>query len=311
MRTCSSKKLSTQNSLVPLPHTNDPCSDPEWNSCTITSRTTPSSQSCSFTSCHFISCSNNENEPKGNGGAISYDVANGNLTIKYCFFYNCIAYHYEGGGIDARNADDVTISYSTFVSCQAHSSLVLSGGGGVNLWFIKQYPSIKYCSFISCISDDDGSGLNIYNSSSSGNHYACENCVFIKDAVLGNSDSFGGGVLLCDNYEILKCSNLVFTDNEGTFGGAYAICHITQSQIYFLYFCFFHSNIGTYGNDAYLLQLFLENPFLYSFSTAASLRIVHASNRNDWNNPDVFTDYSNWLPQDSINFVNSLGPETK
>ena len=254
---------------------------------------TISSGDVSFSNCDFISCNNNQNSPRENGGAISYLVSNGNLTVTLCYFYRCIAYSMQGGAIDARYANDVIISSSTFVHCEAYAATTYSGGGAVDLWYINKQLSISLCSFVSCFSKDDGGAAAIWSSSATDNQIVCQECRFINGAATGSSNACGGGIILWDNSNVLKCTNILFALNTASYGGAYATNNIYVAPHYILSFCFFNRNTGTYGNDIYFLSWPSYSPFLYCFSTSESDRIGYYSSEYQTTDAD-------WFPQTSI-----------
>ena len=286
MRKCNTNHWLTSTSFFPFFQINNPCSDPEWNSCSVTSRTTPSAQSCSFTSCHFISCNNNENEPKGNGGAISYDVANGKLTVTSCYFSHCIAYSMDGGGVYSYNCNYVTISSCTFIDCHADATSRNSGGGGVLLRSIKKQPSISVCSFISCTSQDDGGGVCIWSSTVENPNRVHTDCIFVHCSIpktnTNNRIPTGGGLLMWANTHAIKYSNVLFAHNEGYYGGAYATNSYSSAPNYLLSFCFFHMNEASPGNDLYFWSSPSNSPLFSCFSTTFASRIS--------------TGDDNWLP---------------
>ena len=294
-----------RNRLFPISQTNDPCADPEWNNCLLTDRKTSSTQSSSFTNCNFSSCNNKKNSPQGHGGAISYSVANGKLTVTLCYFYNCIAYQKEGGAIDARNADDVTVTLSAFVKCHADSiGDHASGGGGINLRSIQSQPYLKFCSFISCTSSDDGGGVAIWSSKAT-NTLFCSECRYVLCSTPNSNPNqispYAGGIILWNNNNILKCSNSLFASNTGWLGGAYATCNVTLAPNYILSFSFFNNNTGTCGNDATFYSFLPDNEhqaFLHCFSTTPSNRIGYLN--NTWQTTKV-----DWLPLGCIYFEDS------
>ena len=164
---------------------------------------TITSGDASFSNCDFVSCNNDESNPQENGGAISYDVANGKLSVTSCYFYKCIAYQKEGGGIDAHNANDVSITSSFFIQCHADSiGNRASGGGGINLRSIQNQASIQFCSFISCTAEDDGGGVAIWSSNAI-NTLFCTGCRFVQCSIPNNEKNTlitcGGAMIPYDN----------------------------------------------------------------------------------------------------------------
>ena len=136
------------------------CSTTPYTDCPNTQRQRITDQICSFTNCNFTSVSNTGHTSE-NGGAICYEVANGNLIVTSCSFSHCIAYSKEGGGIYCNNAAYVSVSSSAFSVCAAHAHTGGSGGGGITLRQIQIHPQISLCTFISCSSEDDGGGVAV------------------------------------------------------------------------------------------------------------------------------------------------------
>ena len=275
------------------------CSSTPYTDCPNTQRQRITSESsCSFINCKFNSISNT-GHTKENGGAISYAVANGNLFVSNCYFYDCITQKTDCGAIDARNADYVTVELSTFDRCIAHTQSGESGGGGINLYKIQQHPYIHLCSFFACSSDDDGGGMSISNTAPT-NIFLCDECKFVNGETVYSKghNNYAGGLILWDNNKPLRCSNTLFTSNKATYGGAYGTNCNANSPDYPLRFCFFHNNQGSCGNDACFrdpVHSFRTEYFLHCFSTTATNRVQNRTNS---------ADFSTWLPQGSIFFVN-------
>ena len=157
------------------------------------------------------------------------------------------------------------------------------------------------CDFLFCYADDDGAGLSIWNSNSALSSVACTNSRFIGCNVINsnnnNMDPLGAGIIFWNNSAIMKCSSILFSDNEAFIGGAYGTNSNPSSGIYLLSFSFFHRNIGTFGNDAaiaYFSPTSSETLFQHCFSISDSNRVGYISG-GSWQNTDV-----NWLPQSSI-----------
>ena len=252
--------------------------------------------------CNFTSCSNSEYTDES-GGAISYSVFNGNLIVTSCYFYKCIAYCQEGGGIDARTADYVMVSFSTFLECVAHAPPLASGGGGINLFNIQQHPYIRFCSFISCATDDDGGGMSI-SQTAPANILLCAGCRFIngQSEQQENEYNWAGGLMLWDNYKALICTDSLFTSNKATYGGAYGTNYNVAFLDYPLRFCFFHKNKAMNGNDVAFRVVAPTNDtifFLHCCSTSDSKRVGYKEN-DIWYTADF-----NWLPLGTLSCLNT------
>lgn len=170
----------------------------------------------------------------------------------------------------------------------------MSSGGGINLFKILNQPYLITCNFISCFAYDDGGSAAIWNSSAA-NIFICTDCQFIKGNSDGSDDPWAGGIIIWNSEDTLKCSNLCFSLNTATYGGAYAINNVTVAPNYVIYFCFFNRNTADYGNDAglFLFSADEENAvFLYCFSTTEDNRIGYRE--TEWINADF-----SWLPHGS------------
>ena len=229
-----------------------------------------------FTSCSWKDCKGTQNP------AILFSGrTNSHLEVQKCSFNTCTNTNrdrqFSGGAINAYNVKSVTVSYSLFLTCKSTQS----SGGGVNLFKLLYQPYIHNCDFISCHAADDGGGAAIWNSSATENQIVCYNCRFIDCSVPNEKDNLlgpvAGGIILWDNILPAKCSSLLFSSNEATYGGAYA-CHSTYySLVNLLFVCLFNKNIGTYGNDIYLHILPSDSTCVHCFSTTNSDRIGYYS----------------------------------
>ena len=247
-------------------------------------RQTPS-ESATFISCIFknlIDCGIN-------GGAIYFaDQNEGSLNVKDCFFERCEVKISQGNGngggaIYCRAASAVHISSSEFLSCLCNTT-DNSDGGAIEMWEISSQPIISQCTFIFCQSDDDGGALSVWKSQAI-NKCICKDSVFL----CGSCEDCGGGIIFWNNDDVLKCSNALFTDNEGLYGGSYANNIITQTQNYLLSFCFFMNNAAKYGNDVYFDYSLPDTPLLHCFSTATEKSVCYLDGHFIYN-------FDDWLP---------------
>ena len=251
-----------------------------------------------FTDTDFIRCSNN-----GNGGAISFqNQVSGILTVSRCAFYSCTCTTSGsddgngGGAIYANNIAKVTIFATSFLSCACYS---LNGcdGGAIELWKISSQPMITDCHFILCHADDDGGAVSIWNSSAT-NTVICTDCRFLSCSVPDDNTvqlwPWAGGIMLWNNNNILRFSNILFVENKGYYGGAFATNSYGSSPNYLLTFCFFTKNSGTFGNDvgfAYFQPSNTTALFLCCYSTSASKRVCY------YYDPQYYITDVVWLPQ--------------
>ena len=253
----------------------------------------------SFTQCTFTEIHSTED-----GGAISFsNSGSGILTISSCMFDHCSGVasggnEYGGGAIYTNQISETTVEVSTFLYCSCHSDngLTEGDGGAITINGSITQHLISECEFIFCSAEDDGGAVAIWNSHANENNPVCKDCIFIA-CTIPNDDTLeqkpvAGGLILWANTNIQKCSNTLFSSNEGTYGGAYANNEQIQFPNYVLSFCFFSRNTGTYGNDIYLPNLPSGSPLLHCFTTTTENRIGY----KDGSFYVVL--HPNWLPQD-------------
>ena len=207
-----------------------------------------------------------------------------------------------------NSVSKVVVSSSSFSSCACYSNNGCDGGA-IEIWKITTQPLVRGCLFLSCYADDDGGALSLWNSSAS-DPFVCTDCRFISCSVPNSDRSHapgGGAVCLWDNSNILKCSNILFSANEGCYGGALCPDHNYPSQSYPFRLSFFNKNTGTYGNDVLLDSFDLSKGciFLHCFSTVDSNRVCCTQYNTDTEKYEIFSVDPDWLPQGSISFVNS------
>ena len=235
-----------------------------------------------FTSCEWKQCSASD------GGAIYIATHNVELRVDKCQFLLCVAQSI-GGGIYAHSSSCIAVQELFFHSCQSKTTDLSYGGGGIFLYAISTQIQIAFSTFCNCEAICDGAGVDIhefYLSQSSS--YAFSACRFIK-CTNSKSEWCEGGALLLWNITLLPCTNSLFSGNEGWAGGAYGTNCVSCKPHYQMYFCFFHINLASYGNDIYFLSQLSNSPLLHCFSTSDETRIY---NGNDYN----------WLPLGDIRY---------
>ena len=157
------------------------------------------------------------------------------------------------------------------------------------MYLILHQPNINHCNFIFCFAFDDGGSAAIWKSSALDDKHVCKDCRFIMGTADGGDSSCAGGIILWENSKALQCSDILFTSNTATYGGAYATGKNAGSQNSFLSFCFFNRNTGSCGTDAYF-DPFPVDAYQHCFSTSDSDRIG-CWNGTDYDSTDVL-----WLP---------------
>ena len=229
------------------------------------------------------------------GGAICFaNQTSSSLTVDNCLFYNCNSsssgWANGGGALHCYNVSTVSIQFSSFIKCCATSGC----GGGVNMCDVLHQLYLNNCTFLFCFGKDDGGSAEIWSCNLEENSLGCKDSRFISGLSTGTGDPWAGGLMLWDNNPPLQSSNIIFTNNNSTYGGAYGTNCNVDSPGYPLRFCFFHNNHGSCGNDVcfnHYISSFETKYFIHCFSSSSINRIGVVGNSND---------YSEWLPLGDI-----------
>ena len=109
----------------------------------------------SFRSCSWADC-----QSSAEAGAITFrDKTTNHLKVKTSNFIRCTSaatdYSQSAGAICAYNVCSISVSSSSFISCES----TYRNGGGLCMYYILQQPYITNCDFISCFAFDDGGGV--------------------------------------------------------------------------------------------------------------------------------------------------------
>ena len=243
-----------------------------------------------FISSKWISCSANY------GGGIYLSASNtGPLSVTNGEFYSCTS-SYRGGGIYIEIISKVEVTKTLFHACIAQATADY-GGGGINIDTIQQFPSIECTSFISCTSGNDGGGVALWT-----NPQIQKTCLsdslFIGCKGLSKVGSDGGSFILWRSDAAIGCSNTLFVDSHSEFHGGAISYYIYktvphQKSIPLFSFCFFHKNTCSAGNDVFLEEWTPDDPFLLSFSTTSSSRVVYVKDDTNWTNPSAYQNKDN------------------
>ena len=115
------------------------------------------------TSHSFIHCSWDNNGLTSKGGAIhiAFSASHSSIILKVdgCTFLHCHETSSNGAGaVYAQHIGTTTVENSLFYDCECAHNPDYPEGAGINFNLIHTYPLIKSCSFISCVSGDDGGG---------------------------------------------------------------------------------------------------------------------------------------------------------
>ena len=261
----------------------------------------------SFSGSHsFIHCSWDNSGLTSNGGAIHCAFSDDtqkpsiSLTIEQCIFSHCHETSTEcgGGAVSAEYISAARIESSYFYDCECGANSSLANGGGVLLNYLYSYPSIRRCSFLSCVSGDDGGGCGIWYCNSSV-MYVVDSCRFIQCSAVDASSSAGGGLMIAWNEDSVTITNCLFYSCSclGAIwgGGGIWINRPSNTDVSPITFSFFCQNIAEKGRDV-LLVSFPSSPqaIIHSFSFEAQSGRLEGG-------PD------DWLPLASLGlFVSEL-----
>ena len=250
-----------------------------------------------FNTCKWLSCT------ADSGGGIFFQSSSSEatLTVTDSQFLSCKAIDTRGGGIHIIGSVTLTLKSTLFHSCTAVSNGDF-GAGGVELDSLTSHPLISQCSFVSCISGNDGGGLCFLSGTFSQDSLALEEDKFIS-CQSQNSDNGGGGASeIWMNTQITGISNTLFVSCSSLcVGGALAMSVNPRTYSSFINFCFFTSNTSPAGNDALIHfdnSIQWRNVFSRSFTTTTENSLVQ--NYPD-KTPLTFSESNNWLPQTNSN----------
>ena len=236
------------------------------------------SKKCSYsTGSHsFTKCSWDNAGLTSNGGAIHYVLTSqthqslASLTVDKCTFFHCHETHDDGGAVHARYIGTATVSDSFFYDCECGTAPGQEGAG-ICFVYLSANPSIIRCTFISCVSADDGGGCSIWYSNSSV-IYAIDSCRCIKCKGTKEMDSAGGGIVISHNSDFIACTNcLLYACEAKLEGGGIWTMRPTGETISPITFCYFRENKSKGARDIYFSQSDSTiQAIIHSFSSESS-----------------------------------------
>ena len=228
------------------------------------------SSSTSFLSCTFTLLSS-----PYSGGAISFTSGN-SLTISDCIFTSCTTSvdfdSWEGGGAVCIKSGSLTVSSSLFISCTT-----VSYAGGIFAHSDCSAASVSFSTFINCEADH-GSGLTTYYGPSSttlSNKYISCYAYSVGGGLYhdGNSSDF---ISLSDS---LFTNNKANSDSDTSRGGGAFEDYRKNAYTSKYSFSFFTGNTAPngVGNDiSVILTALSGSPITHCFTTT--------STNSFWNN---------------------------
>ena len=266
--------------------------------CLFTTTGIELSTSATFTLCKWCQCK----AEYGGGIYLSVTSSSIKLVVLKGEFHSCRATKYEGGGIYAKEIQEISVSNSLFSSCSCASEEDY-GGAGIELWSIQNPLRIQETSFLLCHSANDAGGLGIW-SSPPFQQTCILDCCFVGCTASPNTGNNDGGCLMIwYSNAAIGCSNTLFADSHSEGDGGAAAERIIQASNYryntgipLFIFCFFKNNSAKSnpGNDVFFYEWKPTEPFLHCFSTTKEKRISYYSSG------DYHFDKDSWLPQTYI-----------
>jgi hypothetical protein len=180
---------------------------------------------CFFDRCTVVGHGNNE------GGAIHVQATD--MNISFCTFVSCTSDGWGGGAISfsAPGSTTLRIEDSVFLTCYSLESSGNTGrvGGAIRIYNTGGY--LKNCSFLNCISKNNGGGIAQVTGANLANQLLwLVDCIF---AYNGANDR-GGAVNI--QHVAIKFSNCIFFHNSATYYGGAVAVDLTYS-------CTFESNV--------------------------------------------------------------------
>ncbi|KAH7815310.1 uncharacterized protein MONOS_4506 [Monocercomonoides exilis] len=234
-----------------------------------------------FTNAEWIECN------ASCGGALYvHDNSSATLTVENSSFVKCNATSERGGGIFALNIGECTVKHSTFIECYCVASSN-NGGAGMGITGMTIQVLVDNCLFKDNWSGNDGGGLIILSSKTNKTKDCVFNCYFQNCSGNKPMDSDGGGFIHWYAVDKIVAHNCLFQGCHSDLrGGAVSILTNGYSGN-LLWFCFFHNNTASYGNDINLEDNSTDSQVAFCYST-----------RTDGNRYYAGGDKSNWLPNE-------------
>ncbi|KAH7827637.1 uncharacterized protein MONOS_7488 [Monocercomonoides exilis] len=265
--------------------------------------------------------SNSYSDGTSNGGAIYMcGKENGELSVLYCSFNDCAAYH-AGGSIMCSSIKSVKFENSSFSACTSQTWI----GGAIFVESISICNQISYCEFLNCKASRQGGGLCLDHFQIIGGNDDKENegeesaCMFDCSFTLCSIDSTWGGGMFCRNVPLnFKMRNVQFVSCFASSKGGGIHLEPNKSAIsddgLRCFFFFFHNcscsenpplGHDIFFEDCYSLHISSNNPFCECFSTNTNdTRVCYSYNyaiANAW--IIQFTEKKDWLKRGILNRI--------
>ncbi|KAH7824441.1 uncharacterized protein MONOS_15105 [Monocercomonoides exilis] len=235
-----------------------------------------------FTNAEWNECS----APCG-GALYVHDNSNATLTVENSSFVKCNATSTRGGGIYALKIAECTVKHSTFVECYCVSSNDY-GGAGAEIEGMAIQVFIENCLFKDGWSRNDGGGLDILSSKANKTKDCVLDCLFVNCCGRNATSSSGGGFDNWITVDKIVLRNCLFQGCHSDWKGG-AISFLTNGYNgNLLWFCFFHNNTATFGNDIHVDDNYTDSQIVFCFSTRSEGVRYNAKG----------IDKSEWLPNE-------------
>ncbi|KAH7821054.1 uncharacterized protein MONOS_8857 [Monocercomonoides exilis] len=217
------------------------------------------------------------------GGALYvHDNSSATLTVENSSFVKCNATSTRGGGIFAESIAECTVKHSTFAECYCVSSSDC-GGAGVEISTITIQLYIDDCLFKDGWSGNDAGGLGIWSSKTNKTKDCVLNCLFQNCSANKFKHSDGGGFIHWHTVDKVVAHNCLFQGCHSDFRGGALSVMTNGFNGNLLWFCFFHSNTASYGNDINFEDNSTDPQVAFCYSTRTEgVRYYADGDKSEW-----------------------------
>ncbi|KAH7821091.1 uncharacterized protein MONOS_12000 [Monocercomonoides exilis] len=217
------------------------------------------------------------------GGALYvHDNSSATLTVENSSFVKCNATSTRGGGIFALNIAECTVKHSTFVECYCVSSTD-NGGAGAEIEGMIIQVFVENCLFKDGWSGNDAGGLGIWSSKTNKTKDCVLNCFFKNCSGHNSGNGDGGGYISWTATDKIVAHNCLFQGCHSDLRGG-AVSILTNGfNGNLLWFCFFHNNSASRGNDIYVHDNNAESQAVFCYSSRTEgVRYYAGGDKSDW-----------------------------
>ncbi|KAH7825114.1 uncharacterized protein MONOS_14633 [Monocercomonoides exilis] len=217
------------------------------------------------------------------GGALYvHDNSSATLAVENSSFVKCSATSTRGGGIFALKIGECTVKHSAFEECSCASS-TNCGGAGTEISGISIQVFVDNCLFKDGWSGNDAGGLGIWESKTFNTKDCVLNCFFQNCSGHDMYTSDGGGFINWDTSDRIVARNCLFQGCYSARSGGAVSIRTNGYNENLLWFCFFHNNNASRGNDIYVDDNSTNSQVAFCYSTRTEgVRYFAGGEKSDW-----------------------------